>query len=108
LAGVPNQRTYVFRSADPDGGTPISQSSTITLRLEPFGSQRTPTQNVLNLRGSRRFEMGKRHVDLRVDLFNALNANAATVATFVSGPAFGAITTILPPRVVTVGGTFSF
>ena len=44
VAGTAGQRTYVFRSADPDGGTPLRQLSTVTLRLEPYGSERTPDQ----------------------------------------------------------------
>jgi hypothetical protein len=109
LAGAPGQRTYIFRTADPDGGRPISQSSTVTLRLEPFGAVRSPNQNVLNLRGSKRFNMnGGRRFEMMADLFNALNANAATAVTYVAGPWFGAISGILPPRVVRLGVTFSF
>jgi len=108
LAGAPGQRTYVFRSADPDGGRALTQSGTITLRLEPFGAERSPTQNVLNLRASKRFMFGTRRFEVMVDLFNALNVNAPTTATYVSGPSFGAITQILPPRVARLGATFSF
>jgi outer membrane receptor protein involved in Fe transport len=108
LAGVPGQRTYVFRTADPDGGTPIAQSNTITLRLAPFGDERTPTQNVLNLRASKRFEAGVGRLEVRADLFNALNANVPTAQSYVSGPSFGGITAILPPRVLQFGATFSF
>ena len=109
LAGLPGQRTNIFRSADPDGGTPLSQSNTVTLRLEPFGAQRNPAQHVLNFRGSKRFALdGRRHFDVSVDLFNALNVNSPVAVTYVSGPTFGAISQILPPRVVRVVGTFGF
>ena len=33
--GVTGRRTNIFRSADPDGGPPLRQLSTVTLRLEP-------------------------------------------------------------------------
>ncbi len=109
LAGVPGQRTYVFRSADPDGGTPLAQASTVNLRLEPFGSRRTPAQHVLNLRGAKSVKLGaSRRVDFSVDLFNALNVNVPTTRTYVSGPSFGAITAIMSPRVLRLVTTFAF
>ena len=36
-SGVKGQRTYIFRTVDPDGGTPIAQGNT-TLRLEPMAA----------------------------------------------------------------------
>jgi hypothetical protein len=109
LAGAPGQRTYIFRSADPDGGTPLAQANTVTLALEPFGAHRNPAQHVLSLRGSKRFALrsGQR-LDLSIDLFNALNVNAATSVTYASGPSFGAISQILPPRVVRVVASYAF
>jgi hypothetical protein len=41
-AGAKGARTNIFRAADPDGGTPLRQLATVTLRLEPLGSERTP------------------------------------------------------------------
>ena len=74
-----------------------------------FRSERTPTQNVLNLRASKRFSLGnQRRFDVRLDLFNALNSNVPTAVGYVSGPSYGAITAILPPRVLQVGATFAF
>jgi hypothetical protein len=45
---------------------------------------------------------------LSADAFNALNTNVAYGATFVSGPAYGYVTTISPPRVLRFGATFEF
>jgi hypothetical protein len=109
LAGIPGQRTYIFRTVDPDGGRQLTQSGTITLRREPFGERRSPAQNVLNLRASKRFSLtGGRRLELMADLFNALNVSAPTSVSYASGPSFGAISAILPPRVVRLGTTFSF
>ena len=56
--GVTGQRTNIFRSADPDGGTPLRQLSTVTLRLEPYGSQRGDTITSTNLRVSKDVRLG--------------------------------------------------
>lgn len=109
LAGDPQQRTYVFRAADPDGGTPLRQQTTVTLPLEEYGARRKPTLNTLNLRASKRWSLhhGQRfQVDF--DLFNALNQNSATTISTVSGPTFGAISVIVPPRVARFGVTYGF
>ena len=45
---------------------------------------------------------------LQFDLYNALNANSATTVSFASGPTFGAISAILPPRVARFGAMYSF
>ena len=42
LSGAPGQRTNVFRAADPDGGPPLRQLSTVTLRVEDFGERSGP------------------------------------------------------------------
>jgi hypothetical protein len=106
--GIVGQRTNIFRSADPDGGTPLRQLSTVTLRLEPFGSQQGDAISSTNLRVSKDFRMGSRRISFDVDLFNLLNAGTATAITWQSGPTFGAITEVLSPRIVRVGGRFSF
>jgi hypothetical protein len=101
LSGQSIRRTYVFRN--------VPNLSTVTLPLEPFGARRLPNQNSLNWRASKRFNLtGSKRVELSIDLFNALNANTITQMTVASGPSFGAITEILPPRVVRIGGSFSF
>jgi hypothetical protein len=106
--GVGRQRTYIFRTADPAGGTAITQSGTITLRLEPFGTDRLPNQNLLNFRVSKLVRMGSRRLSVDVDLYNALNANTATSLVDASGPTFGTVSVFLPPRVARLGLTLSF
>ncbi len=100
LDGDPLQRTYIFRS--------VPQAGTVTLRLEPFGASREPGLNVLNLRVAKRLSFGTKRVDFDVDLFNALNGNSATAITTASGPTFGDVTVIVPPRVLRLGVTFAF
>ncbi len=101
LSGATLRRTYVFRQ--------IPNSSTITVPLEAFGDRRLDNQNSLNWRASKRFNVGSgRRVEFTVDLFNALNANTVLAQNVASGPTFGTITAIMPPRIVRLGGTFSF
>jgi hypothetical protein len=106
--GVTGQRTNIFRSADPDGGTPLRQLSTVTLRLEPYGSQRGDTIATTNLRVSKDFRLAARRVSFDVDLFNVFNSGVPTSIMWQSGPQFGAINEVLSPRIVRFGGRFSF
>jgi hypothetical protein len=108
-AGAKGARTNIFRAADPDGGTPLRQLATVTLRLEPLGSERTPVMTSVNLRLGKEFRIGGgRAVGLDLDVFNLLNAATPSAATYASGPTFGYVTQVLDPRVVRVGGRLSF
>jgi hypothetical protein len=106
--GILGQRTYQFRATDPDGGPPLMSLSTVTLRLEPYGSMRAAAENVLNLRFSKLFQLGRGRASVNFEIFNVLNTNADTGLTFASGPTYGYSTGVLPPRVSRIGGTYSF
>jgi hypothetical protein len=98
---VPGQRTYTFRN--------LPQRGTLTLRLDPFGAEVGPVRTSLELRVAKSLTLGKsRRLTGAVDLFNALNGNAAWSSTYVSGPTFGYTTMIASPRVARFGATFSF
>lgn len=108
-SGILGQRTYVFRAADPLGGTPLRQLSTVTLRLDPFGSQVGPVQKYLDFRVGKTFNVGRRRELLfSMDVLNALNDSAAQAMTFVSGPTFGQITLIPTPRILRFGAQVGF
>jgi hypothetical protein len=100
LAGIPQQRTYTFRS--------VPNASTVTIPLEELGAQRNQDQHVVNLRAARPFRMGVRRVEFSFQVFNLFNANTATDVRYVSGPTYHAISEILPPRVARFGAEFSF
>lgn len=107
--GLRGQRTHIFRSADPDGGPALRQLSTVTLRLEPYGTQKGDTIMSTNLRVSKNIGLGGgRRVSIDVDLFNVFNSGVPTSITWQSGPSFGAIDEVLSPRIVRLGGKFSF
>lgn len=107
--GVKGQRTNIFRAADPDGGTPLRQLSTVTLRLEPFGAQRGSAITLVNLRAAKDFSLPRgRRVGFDIDLYNLLNTSAPTTMTFASGPTFGYVTGVMAARIVRFGARFSF
>jgi hypothetical protein len=111
--GAKGQRTVQFRTVDPDGGRPISQLSTVTLRMEPYGSQLGPALNVMNLRFAKDLRLGgNRRLGLDLDVFNLLNSNAPNQQIYVSGPTFlyatGVNGGILPPRIARFAARFSF
>jgi hypothetical protein len=108
LSGLPLQRTYRFRAQDPSGGTPLRQLSNVQIRTERFGARRTPQQKILNFRVSKDFSIVHRSFELYADVFNVLNTNVPVDMVMDSGPSFGAITSIIPPRIGRVGATFRF
>lgn len=106
--GVKGARTNVFRAADPDGGTPLRQLSTVTLRVEPFGSRVGPMRPTANLRLSKFFRLKKGEVQLAIDALNALNTNTFWAMGFASGPTFGYGTSFTSPRALQFGVTYEF
>jgi hypothetical protein len=108
-SGALGQRTYIFRAADPLGGPPLRQQSTLTVRLDPYGTQQGPMRKQVNLRASKIFRFGSaRRVELNVDVNNLINSNAAWGTNYQSGPTFGYATVIVPPRLVQFGLAFTF
>ena len=106
--GVKGQRTYIFRSADPDGGTALRQLSTVTLRLDPYGSQKGPVRPSANLRVSKFMKLSKGQLQLTVDALNAFNTNTFWDQSFVSGPNFGYGLAFTSPRALQFGAAFDF
>jgi len=100
-SGIPGQRTFIF--------TGLPQSSTLTLRMEPYGAQRGPAITVMNVRAGKRFGLGaSRRFELSFEIFNLLNSSAATTTNYASGSSFGFTTGVVSPRVARIGSTFSF
>jgi hypothetical protein len=109
FSGEPGQRTALFRAADPAGGPSLPSSSVLTLRMEPFGTERLPVRHMVDLRFSKPLAFaGRGRLRVDVDVFNVLNTNVAYSATWVSGQTFGYITNIPSPRIVRFGATVGF
>lgn len=87
----------------------LKQQSNLILRMEPLGAERLPVQNLLNFRVEKKQRLGRYgSASLQFDLFNALNANVATAMTMRSGPTYGRVTAIVPPRIARLGVTYTF
>jgi hypothetical protein len=100
-SGQYGQRTTTFRS--------IPQQSTVTLRMEPYGTQQGPTIKVLNMKTSKQFSVGgSRRLELTFEVFNLFNTSAATSTRYLSGPTYGFVTGVVSPRVARFGGSFKF
>lgn len=106
--GFKGQRTNIFRSADPDGGTPLRQLSTVTLRLEPFGAQVGPIRPSANLRLSKYLKVKGGDLQLTLDALNAFNTNTFWNMNFASGPTFGYGTAFTSPRALQFGVAYEF
>jgi hypothetical protein len=107
-SGAYGQRTYVFRRTDASGPA-LSQLASVTMRLEEYGSEQAAAVNTLNFRVTKDFRLtGSSRMGVEVNAYNMLNSNAATRVNYASGPSYGYVTAILPPRIVRFGLKFSF
>ena len=88
-------------------GTPFARQAnfrgavigTITLNVEPIGTQRLPDTASIDLRAEKSFKVGTQNIKFRANLYNILNSNTVTAVTTVSGSAFNRPTAIMGPRV---------
>jgi hypothetical protein len=108
LSGFEATRSYIFRAADPLGGPPLRQLSTVTVRLEEPGSTKGPWRNYWDLRAGRAFTVGGKTLDVSVDLLNVLNSAAVEGLSAASGPTYGQVNLISSPQIVRVGAQYRF
>ena len=110
-SGAPQARQVLLT-----GGQAIRS---IVVNVEPIGSLRLPSTNLLDLRAARRFTLGgARSLEIRADVFNALNVNTTLERVLRSGPDFLrtgftagatiAVQSIVLPRIVQLGASFNF
>jgi hypothetical protein len=99
--GVPQARTHQF-----GGGTAIR---TIVLNVEPLGSIRLPSTNLVDFRFAKRMRFGGAHtLEGRFDFFNVFNANFVTARNLRSGTNYLVPSAIILPRILQVGVTYNF
>lgn len=106
-SGEPWARQVLFR-----GGATIPS---ITLRVEPIGTRRLPNRNLVNMRLQKALQLGGAHrLELRVNVYNVLNANTVMNVVKRSGPSFGqptpgaAFPAIMEPRIYEFGFSYIF
>ena len=81
----------------------------ITLNVEPIGTRRLPSSNQLDVRVEKTFNLANRHkLAVRMNIFNALNANEVLTVSRISGPTFGLPTAITPPRIAEFSMSYNF
>ena len=77
--------------------------------MEPYGAHTGPSINVLDLRTSKEFALGRgSRVEFNFDLFNLLNSSANLATQFQGGPTFLWATDVVAPRVARVGLRYTF
>jgi hypothetical protein len=100
-AGVPQARQVLFT-----GGQSVRS---ISLNVEPVGTFSFPRTHELDVRAAKRVNLGgARSVELRFDIYNALNKGTITNRTLLSGANYLRPTAILFPRILQIGATFNF
>jgi hypothetical protein len=81
----------------------------IALNVEPIGSFSLPNTHELDVRAAKRVNLGAaRSVELRFDIYNALNKATVTTNILQSGASYLRPTTILFPRILQIGATLNF
>jgi hypothetical protein len=99
--GTPQARQVQFT-----GGQTIRS---IVLNVEPIGSIRLPTTNLIDFRFAKRMRIGgARTVEARFDFFNVLNANFVTNRNLRSSATYLVPSAIILPRILQVGVTYNF
>jgi len=125
--GIVSGASYSIRNGDrlarqvllrPPAGVSASVTQ-LVVNAAPIGSLSLDNVGLLDLRVAKRFRLGQSQAfELRLDCFNALNANPVTSVVVRAGPTFGNATAsesggqngtgLTPPRVFQIEGHFSF
>ena len=103
ISGTAYARQVLFTT----GGT--STVPSLVANVDPIGSYRTPTLNLLDLRLEKGFRLpaGQRFL-VRMNVYNSMNTSTTLTVQQRSGTTFNQPTTIVPPRLYELGVTYSF
>jgi outer membrane receptor protein involved in Fe transport len=100
-SGLPQARQVLFT-----GGKAIRS---IVMNVEPLGTFFLPNIHLLDVRAAKRVNLGgARSVELRFDIYNALNKGTVRTQTLRSGANYLRPATILFPRILQIGVNFNF
>jgi len=108
LSGAPLQRTARFGRKDPLGLSNFSNSGTMTVRMEPYGSRKLDMQQVTHLKVDKIMNWETTRTRLTFEVFNLFNANTIIGMNQLSGSTFNRVTEVIPPRVARLGVSFDF
>jgi hypothetical protein len=100
-SGTPYARTVSFT-----GGQQITSQ---VVRVEPIGTRRLPTINLLHMRAEKTFRVTQgQRVSLRLNVYNVTNISTVQTLTQLSGPNFELPLAIMPPRIAEIGVQYEF
>ena len=101
-SGLKQARQVVF-----SGGRTIPS---IPSNVEPIGSTNLPNTHELDIRLAKRVNLGTaaRSIELRADIYNALNKGTVRSWTLQSGANYLRPATIMFPRIIQLGATLNF
>ena len=110
---IVSSANYEYRSGDPGARQVLfrggRQIPSITLNVEPIGTRRLPSTHLLDFSLAKRFSLRTGHrLEVRAELFNALNINTTRSWTLRSGSSFLIPTSIVSPRIAQVGASYAF
>ncbi len=96
---------YRHQSGIPFGRTFVAQLNygNATILAEPYGAERTPNLNLVDLRSEKVFVIKTARVTGFFDVYNIFNSNAEQDLTKSSGSAFLRPVAITPPRIARIG-----
>ena len=101
-SGIPGQRTESFSS-------PLLLQGSVTLRMEPYGTERGPMISITNIKIAKNFKFKERYrYQANFQIFNLFNTSGATSTSYLTGATFLHPTGIVSPRVARIGMEFSF
>ena len=81
----------------------------IVLNVEPIGSIRLPSTNLIDFRFAKRIRIaGAQTLEARFDFFNVLNANFVTARNLRASSTYLVPSAIILPRILQVGLTYNF
>lgn len=111
--GIMLSANFEHRSGDPQARTVLLTGGgtipSIRVNAEPIGSLRLPNLNLLDLRVSKRFNLGSgRNLNAQVNVFNVMNINTTTGRIVASGATYLKPTAIVVPRIVDFNIAYSF
>jgi hypothetical protein len=87
-------------------GQPIPS---ILLNVEPIGTERLPSTNLMSLRVEKAIPVKRGHkLMLRANIYNALNSNTTLTVQQRSGATYGNALSIVPPRIAEFGLAYTF
>jgi hypothetical protein len=100
-SGAPQARQVLFT-----GGRSIPS---IVLNVEPLGTFNLPNTHELDVRVAKHVNLGgARLVELRADIYNALNKGTVRTQTLQSGANYLRPSSIMFPRILQLGATLTF